>query len=453
MITNMKKLGIFLAVALAALVFVSCEQSKTISPAQADEILTITATRAGSPTRSLLAWETYTYEYDDYSYTYDWLAIYWSAPDKILVGYPGTDVATFKSTNTTPAATATFKGKLPVSGGEDVLVGVYPADDGVAINMSPATITLPFHDQQKAVAGSYDPLAFPAIAVSDTKNLSFYNVCGLLEFRPFDEGVDEIVLERTAPMPGGTLEIDPFGYVLRSEPTGDEFYEEPYDEDEYEGGSYYLSPAIIDGDEITAISLKAPSGQTLQPGESYYMSVPPLNFVYDQADIVLKKNGEEFKRFRRSGYLSRSSVHKVPICDAYDFSGFTGAWYWYDEEDDGYNFAFFENMPSGNPGTLTRDPGGRWLVINIPGQYINSTQHPGSKDLNTHDWSFFIDFVATRSWQFRTGDVTINLDKEAGTVEMSVVCETAYDISIKASYSGPVEKADSYIWDSYYEYY
>ena len=471
----MKKLGILLSVAFAALVFVSCEQSKTIVPAQADELQTITATRSISPsTKSLLSMETFTYEYDDYSYTYDWYNVLWSAPDKILVGYPGVKPAIFKSTNTKPAATATFKGKLPEPGEEDVLVGVYPAEDGITINLEPATIILPFHNRQTAVEGSYDPIAFPAIAVSDSKDLSFYNVCGLLQFRLFEEDIDEIVLRPHVPIPGGDIEIDPFGYSVRSNSTGAqstvshkpagmnrnnpktryEIENDPEEDYPDEGGygSYDLEPTIVDAEPLKEISLKAPSGQYLKPGKDYFMSVPPMNFWYDQADIVLLSQADTVKVVTKSGYVGRSAIHPVPISEVYDFSDFAGAWYWYDEECAGYNIVFFEEMPEGTPGELSHDPGGRWLCIDIPAQFINGTYNT-TNDFNTGSWNFVIDYFGTRCWQFKSRSITVNLDTEAGTVEMSVECESTYGVSVKASYSGPVEKADSYIWNAYSMYY
>lgn len=467
----MKKLGILLSVAFAALVFVSCEQSKTIVPAQADELQTITATRSVFPsTKSLLRMETFTYEYDDYSYSYDWYNVLWSAPDKILVGYPGVAPATFKSTNTKPAATAKFKGKLPEPGEEDVLVGVYPAEDGIAINLEPATITLPFHNQQTAVEGSYDPMAFPAIAVSDTKDLSFYNVCGLLQFRLFEEGIDEIVLRPHVPIPGGDIEIDPFGYALRNNASnaGSAVSLRPAErinsnnpktryeiEDDYpleeKYGIYDLEPTIVDAEPIKEISLKAPSGQYLKPGKDYFMSVPPMDFWYDQADIVLLSQADTVKVVTKSGYVGRSAIHPVPISEVYDFSDFAGAWYWYDEERAGYNIVFFEEMPEGSPGELSHDPGGRWLCIDIPAQYINGTYNT-TNDFNTGSWNFCIDFYGERCWQFKSRSITVNLDTDAGTVEMSVECESSYGVSVKSSYSGPVEKADSYIWNAYSMY-
>ena len=169
----MKKLLVF---AVAALALAACTQERNIVPA--DPGLTeITATHFS--TRSAL-------------YASDGETLYnilWDAPDKIMVGYAGTELATFTSKNESPAAEATFTGKLPEGGGE--LYGIYPAEDGNTVEAD-GTYKIIMHTVQTAVEGSYDPMAFPAIAQSESKNLSFMNVFGLLELTVGYEDVTSI---------------------------------------------------------------------------------------------------------------------------------------------------------------------------------------------------------------------------------------------------------------------
>ena len=169
----MKKL---LVIAVAALALAACTQEKSIVPA--DPGLTeITATHVS--TRSAL-------------YVSDGETLYnilWDAPDKILVGYAGSELATFTSKNESPAAEATFTGKLPEGSGE--LYGIYPAEDGNTVEAD-GTYKIIMHTVQTAVEGSYDPMAFPAIAQSESKNLSFMNVFGLLELTVGYEDVTSI---------------------------------------------------------------------------------------------------------------------------------------------------------------------------------------------------------------------------------------------------------------------
>ena len=159
----MKKL---LVIIVAALALAACTQEKNIVPAEPG-VTEITATHQLSTRSALYA--------SDGETLYN---ILWDAPDKILVGYAGTELATFTSKNEFPAAEATFTGKLPDGSGE--LCAIYPAEDGNSVDAD-GKYRIQLHVEQTAVEGSYDPLAFPAVAQSDSKNLSFLNVFGLLE--------------------------------------------------------------------------------------------------------------------------------------------------------------------------------------------------------------------------------------------------------------------------------
>ena len=446
----MKKLGILLFVAVATLVLASCEQSKQIEPAVADQIQTITASRAGFSTRSHLEPATITYYGDEY----EWYGVFWDAPDKIDVAYPGGTPATFKSTNTAPAETATFKGKLPEANG-DILYGLYPAQDGMSVDAD-GYITVPFHDKQTAVAGSYDPVAFPAVAMSESKNLDFLNVCGLLRFNLIDEGIDEIVLRpREEPLPGGDLEVQIVEEFLRSpsavqpkpvnkpnrnlpKTRGDGDYEyEPIEVDE----SGYITVEIYDAEPIEEISLKAPSGSVLKPGTEYFMSVPPCNYYYTGAEILLKTGGETVKSFVKFGYVNRSCIH--PVALGFASEEFEGAGYYYNESSGGYNIVFFETMPE----ELVYDvmPEGNWLSVDIGDSFVSGT-YDLTSNLDGSNWSFYVTYNGAFIDYFNSGTITIVLDKEKGTIEFEID-GVAYDGTIvKSSYSGPIVQSDDYIF-------
>ena len=159
----MKKL---LVIIVAALALAACTQEKNIVPAEPG-VTEITATHQLSTRSALYA--------SDGETLYN---ILWDAPDKIMVGYAGTELASFTSKNESPAAEATFTGKLPEGSGS--LYGIYPAEDGNSVDAD-GKYRIQLHVEQTAVEGSYDPLAFPAVAQSDSKNLAFLNVFGLLE--------------------------------------------------------------------------------------------------------------------------------------------------------------------------------------------------------------------------------------------------------------------------------
>ena len=169
----MKKL---LVIAVATLALAACTQERNIVPAEPG-VTEITATHVS--TRSAL-------------YASDGETLYnilWDVSDQIMVGYAGTELATFTSKNESPAAEATFTGKLPEGSGE--LYGIYPAEDGNTVEAD-GTYKIMMHTVQTAVEGSYDPMAFPAIAQSESKNLSFMNVFGLLELTVGYEDVTSI---------------------------------------------------------------------------------------------------------------------------------------------------------------------------------------------------------------------------------------------------------------------
>ena len=175
----MKRLSV---IAAAALALAACTQERNIVPADPG-FTEITATHVSTrSTLDVTEGETLTYN------------ILWNAPDSILVGYAGTTPTVFTSKNESPAAEATFSGKLTEGSGE--LYGIYPATSGNTVN-SDGSFTVAFKDEQTAVAGSYDPEAFPSVAVSDSKNLSFQNVCGLLALKVGFDDVTKIVLSET----------------------------------------------------------------------------------------------------------------------------------------------------------------------------------------------------------------------------------------------------------------
>ena len=268
----MKKLSI-IAIAAAALASAACTQERNIVPADSG-VTTVTATHFAASTRSSLkadlSGETPAYE------------ILWDTPDKILVGYPGA-VATFTSTNTEPAAEATFTGKLPEGSG--TLYGIYPAKASNKVN-SDGSFSIAFKAEQKAVPGSYDPESFPAVAESRSKDLSFQNICSLLALTVEDEGIVTITLKGNggACFYGGTFTV----VTASGEPEIDDFTEDVYE-----------------------ITLTADG--TFDPEETYYMSVPPITFAdgvvftltYEDvttADVVLANEVT----------AERSKVHEVP---------------------------------------------------------------------------------------------------------------------------------------------
>lgn len=287
----MKKLSV---IAFAALMMAACTQERNIDSA-VPGLTTLTASHVS--TRSALeASEGETPSYN----------ILWDAPDKILVGYAGSELATFTSKNESPAAEATFTGKLPEGSGN--LFGLYPATSGNTAN-SDGTFTVAFKNEQTAVAGSYDPEAFPSVAVSSSKNLSFQNICGLLALKVGYDDVtkielsDAVVNNDDLPTPQPSA---PTRYAaMVALPGGD------------------MTVKIQDGEPVVtefssfigSIVLNVPKGkETFSMDETYYLAVYPLSFAKG-ASFVLTHQGGKTERITFEGKqaVERNKVHAVPV--------------------------------------------------------------------------------------------------------------------------------------------
>ncbi|MBR4809125.1 MAG: hypothetical protein IK031_02465 [Bacteroidales bacterium] len=188
----MKALKTISAIALAALVLAGCEKETNteFAPApgiKAGELITITATNDG--TKTVIA--------------SDAVSILWNKNDSISVFYGdgGAAGSKFVSKNTEPAATAEFTGVLNmitgVAEGNEAAAakkfwGVYP--HSATTTLKDGTIKLELPNLQNAVAGSFDPAAFPAVACSDNLQLAFRNACGLLKVNLQSEGVYAVTI-------------------------------------------------------------------------------------------------------------------------------------------------------------------------------------------------------------------------------------------------------------------
>ena len=284
----MKKLFI----AVAALALAACTQERSIVPADSG-LTSLTASHVS--TRSVLEsseGETPTYN------------ILWNAPDSILVVYAGTTPTVFTSKNESPAAEATFTGKLPEGSGN--LYGIYPATSGNTVD-SEGTFTIAFKDEQTAVAGSYDPEAFPSVAVSVSNNLGFQNVCGLLALQVGYDDVTQIILSETE---SDVLPVDdtPAAGTRNAPQKG------------MPGGNLTVAmedgtPAVTEAAErLSCIVLNAPDGGVFSPDETYYMAVAPYTFSNGVTFTVVRQGGGSFSIvYIESKSVERNKVHGVGV--------------------------------------------------------------------------------------------------------------------------------------------
>ena len=226
-------------------------------------------------------------------------AIYWNPSESIRLFY-GTTSSKFTSSNTAPAATATFSGSLggyQFKTGENVWA-VYPYSDDDVFDGNKVTLSVP--NKQIATAGSFDPSAFPCIAKSSSFELTFKNLCGGIKFRLSKPGVKKVTFRGThsEPLAGRVVvSLDNAGIPVVSE------MEQSYSE----------------------LSLSAPEGETFKTGTWYHMvSLPAslsagytMTIIYDnnQRDIVKSDKAVEIKRCvfgTLTDIDKKASIHQDP---------------------------------------------------------------------------------------------------------------------------------------------
>ena len=275
----MKKLTTF-ALALLAIAGCTNKEVETVVPAT-KTITSITATREGNPTKTVLQ--------------EDGKTIWWSALDEISLFYgDGEGGARFLKDGDEAELVSSFSGNLEVIiGGQETgtdaakFWGIYPYRSENAVKGTEARVYL--EDKQMAEAGTFDSYTFPSVACSDNLNLAFYNVFGLLAITVADEGVD----------------------VIRLESKGQEMFYNTYWADMESG-----RPLVVggEGDALTSIELWAPSTDGFDPEAVYYMAVPPMTFE-EGVTFSLSYSSGDVKTMDIAGPVTvgRSQVHAVTV--------------------------------------------------------------------------------------------------------------------------------------------
>lgn len=179
--------------------------------------------------------------------------VLWGSADSINVFRAG-DGGKFVSTNTEPSRVVEFTGSLSAVAGSQEnssFWAVYPYASG---NTSDgASVTFVQACEQQAVAGSFDPLAFPTLACSNSPSLAFYNVCGGIKFSVQREGITQVILR------GNQGETLAGRVTARMNKEG--------------------LPEVIRVDEAKDyVKLSAPAGESFRVGEWYYLVCLPVEF-------------------------------------------------------------------------------------------------------------------------------------------------------------------------------
>lgn len=195
--------------------------------------------------------------------------VFWSPGDAISVfrGTAEDGHKKFVTDITEPAPTADFKGVMP--SGTGAFWAVYPYREDNTFDGSLLGITLPA--EQEAVAGSFADNLFPSVAyVKDPEEtVSFHHVFGGLKFTLVQPGIERVTL-----IPASS------GF------SAGRFYLE-----ESGSGQVYVSSVGSEDQMSSTITLCAPEGETLKPGEAYHLVMRPTYLLGGFTLMFERKNG------------------------------------------------------------------------------------------------------------------------------------------------------------------
>ena len=271
-----------LALAIAAMACVSCiQETPESAPATSQDTaasLTITAYAPGGASSKTMVENGGT-------------KVLWQPGDRILV-YNGSGVSNvFESTNTEPAAVAEFKAVDPdpefvdIFESESRISAVYPARDDLYGNGN--YILVPFEGTQIAVPGSFAPGALVTYAASETRELHFQCLSGGIRFTLEQEGVERVDFDG----------IDNYG---RDQGAFSVF---PF---ESESNSFY---------NPYSISLVAPDGETLKPGEWYYVAMAPTEINSFSGSFFKKDSSFTMMKIDKTVKLKAGTFGSIPKID------------------------------------------------------------------------------------------------------------------------------------------
>ena len=156
---------------------VSCVK-ENVAGVDADGLATFRAVYADASTRTVL----------------DGLTPMWTPADKISV-FDGKNNM-FGNSLSAPALTAEFKGKLEGQGkARENFIAASPYSESYTCSFVGSFVGgMVVPAEQTAVEGSYDPAAAPAVAFTNSTDLSFLNAYSLVKFTIVSDGVTEVSL-------------------------------------------------------------------------------------------------------------------------------------------------------------------------------------------------------------------------------------------------------------------
>ena len=172
--------------------------------------------------------------------------VFWEPGDEIMVFSQNTS-SRFTTDIEEPSATAVFTGNLDGYSSGSELWAIYPYSEVASFVNDTLTTMIPY--AQQARAGSFAQRQNVSIAKTTSKNLSFYNVLGGVRFTVENEGISAVVMESIGNEPlTGKVSIT------------------------FDGAAPSLS---VSSEASDVVILTAKEGETLIPGEWYYISTIP----------------------------------------------------------------------------------------------------------------------------------------------------------------------------------
>ena len=272
----MKKHYLFAAVAALVTCACSVEPIDPVQPEEEGEFTILTAGFSGDETRTV--------RQEDGK-------VFWSPNDAISI-IRSSKKAKFTSSNTEPAASATFTGTMP--SGTGAFWAVYPYKGSDNFNGTYLVTTLPY--QQEAVAGSFaDDLFISAAYVRNgTTDLKFHHQCGGVKFTVTQPGIKRVTL---IPADEGVFLAGLIGlYALGA------------------GAIPYIRATGDAEDMSNIIELTAPAGKTLEVGEAYHFVTLPA-YLSGGFSLLFEKEDGSIGCQTISKDVSIQSSHFVSLKD------------------------------------------------------------------------------------------------------------------------------------------
>lgn len=211
-------------------------------------------------------------------------SVWWTPGDEISL-FVGNIRSNYNLTSTNDATSAAtdFVGNISEKPVGSHYIAVFPFN---AVNdFYDNTIRSEVPEHQKACPGTFDPKAFLSVARSDDETLYFRNVCSGIKFSVSNDGIKKVEFK---PYYGGSEEALAGNCEIS------------FDENE----TPYISSFVSIERSVT---LEAPSGEYLIPGQNYYVSIIPGTYSKGLT-ITYYKDNEKAKYHIDKELIAKKSV-------------------------------------------------------------------------------------------------------------------------------------------------